>query len=93
MREARIEKLLKIATEKRGGLCLKFTSPGNKGVPDRVILFGNNVVAFVELKSPGKKLAPLQQYWKDKLNEKGCLYFKIDGPEQIEEVLDEIQGT
>lgn len=90
MRESEIEKSLKKATEKRNGLCIKFTSPGNKGVPDRLILMESKV-AFVELKRPGQKLRPIQEYWKKKLIDRGHLYFKIDDPEQIEEVLDEIQ--
>ena len=38
MREKTIENKLKTAVKEKGGLCLKFTSPGFDGVPDRIIL-------------------------------------------------------
>ena len=34
-REKQIEKYLRLRIEERGGVCLKFVSPGQDGVPDR----------------------------------------------------------
>lgn len=59
LRESKIEKYLNTSIEKLGGLSLKFVSPGNSGVPDRIVLFKHQVV-FVELKAPKKKPRPLQ---------------------------------
>lgn len=93
MRESQIEKKLRDATKKRNGLCLKFISPGNSGVPDRLILMQNSRVAFIELKRPGGDLKPLQKYWRRVLENLGLLYFKLDSPDEIEEALDEIQRS
>jgi len=60
MRENEVENYLKKNIERVGGLCLKFVSPGKSGVPDRLCLMPNGKSFFVEVKSPGKKLRPLQ---------------------------------
>lgn len=38
MRERAIENLLVREIEKRGGLCMKFVSPGTRGAPDRIVI-------------------------------------------------------
>ena len=55
MREAELEKRLKEEIEKRGGLCLKWTSPGFTGVPDRIVLLPGARILFIEVKRPGVK--------------------------------------
>lgn len=52
--EAQIERYLKKKVESVGCYCLKFTSPGFSGVPDRIILMPGGRVVFAELKTPGK---------------------------------------
>src|SRR5688572_25562808 len=59
-RESAVEKELKKLVEKHGGLCLKFVSPGNPGVPDRIVLF-KDLMFFVETKAPKGTLGPLQK--------------------------------
>lgn len=54
MKEKQIEqKLVRMAAAK-GGVALKFVSPGCDGVPDRLVLFPGGKTGFVELKAPGK---------------------------------------
>lgn len=93
MREKIVEAALKRAVERRGGLCLKFVSPGMDGVPDRIILFRDGRMGFAELKAPGKKMRPLQEKRKRQLEGLGFLVFCVDSVEKIEEVLDAIQGS
>ena len=52
MRESTIEARLVRGVEGRGGLCYKFVSPGNKGVPDRIVITPDGRTEYVELKSP-----------------------------------------
>jgi hypothetical protein len=59
LREARIEGWLRDQVRKLGGLCLKFVSPGNVGVPDRIIILSGHVI-FVELKTDTGRLSPKQ---------------------------------
>ena len=79
--------------EKRNGLALKFVSPGYDGVPDRIVLFHNGRLAFIELKAPGKTMRRLQLKRKEQLESLGFRVYCIDKTEMIEEILDEIQTT
>lgn len=90
MREKVIEDKIKKAVKEKGGLCLKFVSPGFDGVPDRIIIMPGGIMAFAELKAPGKKLRPLQERRKRQLESLGFSVFCIDNPETIGGVVDEI---
>ena len=81
------------AVKKKHGLAFKLTSPSFDGVPDRLVLFQNGRIGFVELKAPGQKMRPLQEKRKRQLEALGFLVFCVDGVDQIEEVLYAIQGT
>lgn len=93
MREVKVEKALVAAVKKRHGLCMKFTSPGLDGVPDRIVLLPHGKMAFIELKAPGKKLRPLQELRAKQLRDLGQQVFVIDNKEMIGGILDEIQTT
>ncbi|EPN5928793.1 hypothetical protein ACT0JV_002687 [Listeria monocytogenes] len=56
-----IENYLIRQVKKRNGLCLKWTSPGNAGVPDRIVM-NNKHIFFIELKKQGKSLAPCRKF-------------------------------
>jgi len=55
MRETTVEKYLRKRITDIGGLCLKFTSPGYNGMPDRIVLLDGGFMLFVEVKAPGEK--------------------------------------
>ena len=65
--EKDIEKYLKNQIDDMGGLCLKFISPGNAGVPDRIVILPGGRVWFVELKAEGGRVRPLQIWWQKRL--------------------------
>ena len=90
MRERDIEKILVGEVKRMGGRAYKWVSPGNDGVPDRIVLLPGGKVAFVELKAPGKKPGPLQEKRKRQLEGLGFPVYVIDKAEQIGGVLDEI---
>ena len=85
MLEKTLENQLRQAVEKAGGLCLKWTCPGRRGVPDRMVLFPGGVLVFVELKRPGEKVKAqsLQDWWHGKLRQYGFGVEVISQPEQI----------
>lgn len=89
MRESVIERYLKKKSEEQGFICNKFVSPGNAGVPDRVLV-GHGITLFVELKAPGQHLRPLQVHVVDKFKEHGALVYVADTKERVDEILHEL---
>ena len=87
--EKSIENVLRKAVEDEGGVCLKWTCPGHRGVPDRMILFPGGVIAFVELKRPGAKVnaGGLQEWWREKLVSFGFSCYEISTAEQVQQLV------
>ncbi|WMT12556.1 VRR-NUC domain-containing protein [Serratia fonticola] len=54
IRESTIENNLVKKVKAAGGTAYKFTSPGRKAVPDRLVLLPGGRVVFVECKAPGE---------------------------------------
>ena len=85
MRESEIERHFVWTVERMGGVTYKFTSPGRKGVADRIACLPDGSTWFVELKTKGGRLSPLQKMFAADmaaLNQKyACLWTK----EQVDE--------
>ena len=92
MREKTLERKLVEAVTRMGGLALKFMSPGMAGVPDRLLLFPEGKIAFVEMKAPDERPRPLQLYRHKQLRNLGFRVCVIDSLTGIEEVLKELSG-
>ena len=84
MIEKDVEKYLRDQIEKMGGMCLKFVSPGNAGVPDRLVLLPGGRVWFVEVKQDGGRVRPLQRWWQKKLRAVGIPSLIIKGKTEAE---------
>ena len=93
MREKIIEQRLVTAVKNHGGICPKFVSPGFDGMPDRLLLLPHGRFAFVEVKASGEKPRPLQLARHRLLRRLGFKVFVLDNPQQIGEIIDEIQST
>ena len=93
MREKEIESKLRREVKARGGLAIKFVSPGLNGVPDRLILMPGGRIAFIELKAPGRKMRPLQVRRAKQLEALGFRVYCIDSKERIGGVIHEIQTS
>jgi hypothetical protein len=50
--EAKVEKYLVDRVELLGGMCPKFSDPGRRGAPDRLVCLPGHPTYFVELKRP-----------------------------------------
>ena len=90
MLESKIENKLKIEVKKRGGMALKFVSPGLAGVADRIVLMPKGKVAFVELKAPGKKMRALQLKRKKQLETLGFKVYLIDSFKAVNDFIQEM---
>lgn len=91
MREKAIERKLTLMVKKQGGICPKFVSLGFDGMPDRIVLLPVGHMAFVEVKTPGKKPRALQASRHTLLSKLGFRVYVLDNEEQIGGILDEIQ--
>lgn len=92
MKESQLEKKFRISVERVGGMAPKWVSPSNRGVPDRIVILPGGRTVFVELKSPGKPLQPLQRRWTKKLQALGHQVYKIDSIDDIERFIQEVVG-
>ena len=78
MLERDIERKFKKGIKAKGGLALKFISPGWSGAPDRLILMPGGKASFAEMKASGKTLRPLQKKRKAELEALGFVVEVID---------------
>lgn len=73
IREVSIEGYLKSSVESVGGLCIKLSPTGLRGIPDRLIVLHGPRVVFAEVKKPrGGVISKMQHWWRDKLVALGC---------------------
>lgn len=87
--EADLEKRLVEKVTNLGGLAWKFTSPGNVGVPDRIILFRGSIY-FVEMKAPGKDLRETQQWRKLQLEREGFQVLRLRTKDEVDEFVERL---
>lgn len=86
MLEKDIEQYLRNRVKALKGVAYKFTSPGNAGVPDRIVLLPNGNITFVELKAPGKRTRPIQDRQIDRIEKLGFQVYVMDSKEQVDKV-------
>lgn len=93
MLERDIEKKLAALVRALGGLCYKFVSPGNDGVPDRILITPEGEVWFAELKTETGRLSPRQKYQIDRLHRQGCNVLVLRGWEETERTVRAVLGS
>lgn len=91
--ERYIEKRLRERIKEKGGMALKFISPGCRGVPDRLVFLPGGQIFLIELKAPGQKLKPIQKKMRAKFKKLGFKYYVIDSYEAVEVFLSEVCST
>lgn len=72
MLERDIERIVNKHAVDQGFLSFKFTSPNNRGVPDRIFIAPNGQVIFVEFKQKGMFLTKLQHFMFNLFESRGC---------------------
>lgn len=86
MLERTVENYLK--RKAKPWLCLKFTSPGTVGVPDRIVIAPGGKTFYVEVKAPGKKPRPSQLAIHRKFEKLGHKVFVVDDYESVDRALE-----
>ncbi len=88
--EKDIEKFLNDNIKKLGGRSYKFVSPGNSGVPDRIIFLPGGRIYFVELKTKKGRPSALQKLQRRRFKELGHEVYLLYGMDEVKEFLSEI---
>lgn len=84
MREQPIEQHLRTLVEKHDGRAYKWVSPGNAGVPDRLVVLPPGHIFLVELKASKKgRLSAAQKVQREKLEDIGVHVVVLDSKEKV----------
>lgn len=86
--ERNIERKLVHGVNALGGIAYKWVSPGNTGVPDRIVIFPDGKIEFVELKTETNKPTPLQLSQMNRLKQRNCVVYVLRGEKAVNEYLD-----
>lgn len=93
MRERDVERILREEVKKSGGLAYKWVSPGNDGVPDRIVILPNEAPIFVELKAEGGRLSKIQEAQINRLVKLGQRVYVVTGLEGLEAFFENVGMT
>lgn len=91
MLERDIERYVNRKAKETGCLTYKFTSPGNPGVPDRIIITPKGQTIFVELKAKCGRLANIQKYQIARMRDLGCDVRVITGMDEAKQLIEDIR--
>jgi hypothetical protein len=91
MKEREVEKMLVDGIRKLGGRAFKWVSPGNDGVPDRIVVLPGLPAIFVELKTITGRLTSLQRVQLKRLKDLGQTVMVLYGEKEVTEFLKECE--
>lgn len=91
MREKEIEDYLRLKIKTLGGRAYKFVSPGNAGVPDRLVLLPGGRIAFAEMKAPGGRATPLQKRQMEYIASLGFSVWLLDSRAKVDDFAQAMQ--
>ena len=90
MLEKDIEKILVTEVRKLGGRAYKWVSPGNDGVPDRIVILPGLQPIFVELKTETGRLSAIQKIQIDRLRKMKQNVKILYGESQVRDFLEDM---
>lgn len=88
--ERDIEKRLVSGVRRCGGVAFKFVSPGQVGVPDRIVALPGGRIVFVELKTEKGRLSGRQKVQIERLTALGFEVRVLYGSRDVDEFLREV---
>lgn len=91
LRERDVEKKLTEGVKALGGRAYKWVSPGNSGVPDRIVFLPSGRVYFVELKTDRGTLSEVQKAQIKRLTGLGADVRVLYGEKDVMEFLKEVE--
>lgn len=90
MKENQIESYMVRKVKEHGGLCFKFVSPGNLGVPDRIVITPDGRTIYVELKTNTGRLAKAQKWQRSEMEKRGVDVRVLFGLDAVKDFLREV---
>lgn len=90
MKESQIEAKLVRLVRQHGGLCYKFVSPQNPGVPDRIVITPQGHTVYVELKTEAGSLQRIQQWQIGQLRQRGADVRVLRGLAEVQAFVEEV---
>lgn len=91
MRENKIEEWLVDQVKRLGGIADKYTSPGNPGVPDRIVLLPGGKIIFVELKATWGRLSSIQKWQRKRYCALGADVRCVKGMDEAKAFIEELK--
>lgn len=91
MKESQIERWLCDQVRAMGGICDKYTSPSNPGVPDRIIIMPGGRVIFAELKTEIGCLSGIQKWQRTRYAGVGADVRLVKGMKGARELVEELK--
>ena len=92
MKERDVEVLLREGVKHLGGRAYKWVSPGNAGVPDRIVILPGGVIHFVEIKQENGCMSNLQFVQQEKLRALGAVAVTLYGASAVRYYLERVEG-
>ncbi len=88
--EREVESYLRKGVKYAGGISYKWVSPGQSGVPDRIVFWPHSQVDLVELKTTTGKLSPIQKLQIGRIEDvTGMKVHVLYGMEDVKKYLEE----
>jgi len=91
MRGKDIEQYLVKEVKKLDGTAYKFKSPQRRSVPDRLCVFPNGILAFVEVKATGEVPTEAQEREMDRLIIKGQWVLWVDRTSEVDRFIKKVK--
>lgn len=88
--ESQLERKFCKKIQELGGMALKFTSPSQAGVPDRIILMPEGKIYFVEMKCETGRVRAIQKYIFEKFEKLGFKVHIINSDDAIKSFMEKI---
>ncbi len=89
LKESQIEHKVCEYSKEVGWLCYKFSSPSNRGVPDRIFI-KNSKLIFIEFKAFGKEPTRLQSFVHKKIRLAGFEVYVVDNFRDGKNIIDNV---
>ena len=90
MTESQIESKMVRMVRDRGGLCYKFISPNNPGVPDRIVIAPDGRTIYVELKTLFGRASEIQKWQIGEMQKRGADVRLLHGWPAVQEFIEDV---